>query len=750
MNIERILLSNYMPYAKATIVSRAIPSIDGLKPVQRRLLYTMYKMGLLNGDKAKSQRINGQTMALHPHGDGSIYETMIIMSEGNESMNLPYIESKGNFGKVYSKDLQPAAPRYTEAKLAKICTEMFDGIDEDAVDFVDNFDNTLKEPTLLPIKFPSILVNTSAGVAVGTSSNIPSFSLKNVCNATIGIIDGTIKTPAELAKVLVSPEFTTGGFIHTDDNMMTKLCDTGKGSFVISGQVEVYPNSIVITEIPYNTSVEDICDAIEKNIKEHKLNEVKNVRDEIGLNGLRLVVELKNNCNSREVLKKLCQLTPLRTKISFRTRIILNNRCQELGLLDVLNNWLEYRQQSILRVYQHRLDKDTAKEHLLSTWDNIKDHLTEVVQLISKNTDAAAKQLLMTNYKLDEEQAEYLLDMKIRSITKDRAEKALKDLEDTRNRIAYSKKVVSNLDERNSIIKNELTEIINKYAVEDRTHVAPVIDESKEAEVEAKISDETVTVVLTSGGFIRRLTNINDMAGTYSYGDETEIRRWSIKNNEHILVFDTFGVVHKILVDSIDSSRKELKDKLYIKAGLEKQEHIIWVDACGDYSKYFNLIYPNGRGIRVYYNKAEGKRAQYKGLYDEVQPGQFLITTEDKFFLITQKNKAAYCDITLLGTVSSRVAFKIARISNGDWIKRIQPYDQVPNIGLINLNKYNKDYTVSIGDDILWVDQNQIEESRKMREKILEQFNSSENNEENTETDETSENASTEELSAEE
>ena len=738
MEISKLLLTNYLPYAKSTILSRAIPSIDGLKPVQRRILYSMNNMGLLasGANNSKSVKIVGEVMGkYHPHGDSSIYEALVLMSTGYEGLNVPYIKSKGSFGRVYSRDLQYSAPRYTEAKLAKICNEMFDGINENAVEFKDNFDSTETEPTLLPVKFPNILVNSNSGVAVGTSSNIPSFSLKNVCKATQGIIDDSIQTPAELAKVLGAPEFTTGGFLHADEQSLEKLCATGKGSFVISGHVDVYANQIVIDEIPYCTTAEDIMDAIDEHMKNNELKGVKNVRDEIGLEGLKIVVEIKAGYNSREVLQELCRLTPLRAKVSFRTRLIVEDRCREMNLLEVLQTWVNFRQTCIQRVYQYRLDKDSNKEHLLATWEKIKHDISGVVQMISKNTDAVAKQNLMSTYGLDEIQAEYLLEMKIRSITTDRADKALKDLADIREKITYSKKVVSEDSERKSIITRELQEIIDKYAIDNKTILAPELAEDANKAPVIKISDELTTVVLTKEGYIKRITNTNDILRKYvaTNGDE-EVLRWTIKNNQHLLVFDRFGTVHKILVDDIDSGRGKLTDRLYEKAGLEKPEDLIWADACGDYNGYFNLIYPNGRGTRVYYDKASGNRSAYKAGYDEVKPGQYWITQENQFFMITGRMKAAYCDITRLGVISNRTAFKVARVSRGDWITKLLPYKNVPNPGLINLDKYNKDYTVSIGDDILWVDADSIEEAKRLRKELAEKYNN--NTEEDKESSE--------------
>lgn len=705
MNIQQLLLSNYLPYAKMTIISRAIPGIDGLKPVQRRLLDTMRKMGLQGDGMAKCQRINGQTMAIHPHGDSSIYEAMILMSSGHGALNVPYVKSKGNFGAHYSRDLKYAAPRYTEAKLADICKELFEGINENAVDFRDNFDGTEKEPVILPVKFPNILVNTNSGVAVGTSSNIPSFSLRNVCLATQGILNGTITTPEELAKTLGAPEFTTGGFLHADEASLVKLCKTGKGSFTISGHVDVYSNQIVVDEIPYCTTAEDITDAIEERMKNNELRGVKNVRDEIGYEGLRLVIEIKSGFNSREVLNELCRLTPLRSVVSFRTRVIVDDRCQELGLFELIEKWIEFRQNCIFRMYSYRVDKDTITQHQLETWDKIKHDIPGVVQMISKNTDAVAKQNLIKDYGLDDEQAEYLLEMRIRSITTDRAEKALKNLEEVTKRLEYEKLVISDEAERKNIIIKDLQDIIEKYGTDNKTVLAPKLDENANKKPEYIVSDEIVTVVLTKNGYIRRFTKDLIEKFVSNTGDE-EAYRWTMRNNQHLLVFDRFGSVHKLLVDDIDSSRGKLTDLVHEKSGLEKASDIIWIDACGDYTGYFNIVYPNGKGVRVNYDDAKpnGNRTVYKIGYAELEPKKYFITLENKFFLVTARNKASYCDIENLGIVTNRTAFKVARLSNNDYFTRLIPYKNLPNPDLIDLEKYNKDYTVSIGNDILWVD----------------------------------------------
>ena len=676
-----------------------------MKNVQRKVLYTMNRMSLIDGAKVKSHKITGQTMGLHPHGDSSIYEAMVLMTTGYEGMNVPFVEGKGSFGKKYSRDLQYAAARYTEAKLTPICKELFDGINENAVDFVDNFDASDKEPSLLPTKFPNIMVNNSTGVAVATSSNIPCFALKNVCTAVIGILDGTIKNFKDLSQVLGVPEFPTGGFLHASESSLEELCKTGKGTFTLSGGVEVYKDRIVITEIPYTTTAEDIMDQIEDALKEKKIHGIKDVRDEIGLEGLRLVIEVKSGYESRDVLTQLNRLTDLRTTISFRTKVIINDRCKTLNLMELLQEWIKFRANCIERAYTHKKEKLTVEENLEATWEKIKDHIKDVVLLISNNTEDEARVKLEKQFGLNEAQIDYLLELKLKQITTNRAETAIKKLVKTREELAYCTKVASDNKARYEIIIAEQKDIIAKYGKDKHTMQAPEIVESDKEE-EVKISDEIVTVILTRDGYLRRLSVFKDYDdGFVAKNGDTEIRRWVLRNNSHILVFDRFGTVHKILVDDIDASNKAtLTDKLIDLANIEKVSDIVWIDSCGDYSGYFNLIYPNGRGIRVNYASADGKRAQYKGLYDTVEPKGFCTTTANKFFLITARNKAAYCDITTLGMYSTRQAFKVARATGNDNFVRVLSADKVPNIENIDLDKYSRGYTVSIGNDKLWED----------------------------------------------
>lgn len=695
-------MDNYLPYAKGTIIGRAIPSIDGLKPVQRRLLYSMYKMGLLKGGLTKSTNAFAETMKLHPHGDMSIYETMVRMTEGNESLNVPYIESKGNFGKVYSKDMAYAAPRYTEVKLAKICEEIFDGIDENAVDFIDNFDNTTKEPTLLPVKFPTILVNPSSGIAVGTSSNIPSFSLKNVCKATIGILEGTIDSVEKLMDVLGVPEYTTGGFIHASKEDLIELGKTGKGTFTMSGHAVTYQNEIVITEIPYKTTVEGIVNSIEDLVKSEDLKEVSDVMDETGLKGLKITVKLKRGKDPYKVLNKLYRLTPLRLKISYNTRVILNNRCIDIGLYDLLKYWIEFRMEVVKRVYSFRKDKVGALINRLEAWEKIKDDIREVARLIADKKEIDVRGELKSKYSLSDEQVDYLMETKVRMFTVDNLNKRLEELDRLRKDYSYYIDVIEKDELKKEIIINELKEIRDKYGKDNLTSIAdPIKDEDLDIEEEI-IDDSEVIVVLTKSGYIKRLVTNRDINNFKVPVGEEELFRWKVRNNEDILVFTYDGDCYKIPVNSIDASKGGLKVKITSLINLQDASKIFFIDPARDYKDYINIVYPNGRGTRVYYSKVSGNRSKYKSLFKPSQPKKLWLTKEDKFFIITKKKKAAYADLTIMNMFHNRVAFKVARIMSNDEIVGIHPAKYVPNIKSIDLSRYMKGYCVSIKYDILW------------------------------------------------
>lgn len=722
MELSDILVHHYLPYAKTTISDRAIPKIDGLKPVQRRILHTMNELGLLKGDKTKSQNIVGSTMKYHPNGDSSIYDAMVLMTTGHDGLNCPLIESKGNFGKAFSSGIQTAAARYTEAKLAPICAEMFDGINENAIDMVPNYDSSRMEPAMLPVKFPSILINNTNGIAVGMSSYIPTFSLSGACNATIGRLKGTIKTDSDLADVIGAPEFTTGGAIHCNKKSLVKLLKTGKGSFLISGTVELYNNKIVIREVPYTTTIEQVVDKVNELVKLKQLQGVREAIDETGKEGLQATIFLKSGADPKATLRAILSMTPLRSSISFRTRVIINNRCETLSVMGLIDAWIKFREDCISRVFTYRLANETKRAHLLSLWDKIKHCVPAVAEMIAKNTIKKARELLISQYKLDEEQADYVLDLKIKSLTTDRARQALEEVAELKEQIKYSQSIINDQQARYRLIVDELTNIVNKYGSEPKTKMVAEIDLEAEKNIKPKVSEDTVHLIMTRQGYLRRITSLRGMSEKFvaANGDE-EIRRWSVKNNGFLIVYDRFGTVHKILVDSIDASNKNtMTDNVVTLAGLEKATDIVWIDATDTFHGFFHIIYQNGTGERVYYDAIKGSRKVYKSQFRPVEPGKFILTQEVKFFIITNRRKASYVDLTMLGMFSNRHAFKAARINGAnDYFTKIVPLRDVPNIDLIDLDKYSKPYCVSIGQDILYWEPGELEAMQEQRRQLL-------------------------------
>lgn len=714
------IVSQYgMEYAKGVILDRALPNIDGFKPSQRRVLYTMKKMGLTDGKKAKSSKIAGQVLTYHPHGDAAVYLTMVAMTDSTEVYNIPYVSGKGSFGKVYLRDLPCSKPRYTEAGLCPITKEVFEGMNEGASNMVPNFDSTEVEPELLPVKFPTLLVNPISGIAVGKSCNIPSFPLVNVCMATAGVAAGKITTPEELADVLVCPEYTTGGTIHTDKKLMVQLCKTGHAKFTISGTADVYGNRIEINEIPFTTTSEAIVDEIRELIQDKKLTEISKVHNGVGLNKFQIKVFVKRGYNTEDVLKKLYRMTSLRDKISYRVRIVYKNECiDDIGILELLNMWLEYRHECLVNQHKFKLQKINEKQHKLETWEKIKDHVEEVGAEIPKHSQKEVEDWLKSKFTLDDIQVDYLLSMQSRSITKDNMVKNLDELKSILAEKADINDVVDNKERRTKIIIEQQQEISKKYGKEPVSRIGELIVPEREA-VE-KISDETVVIKYTKNGMIKRLVGINPLMTFQCPLGDRVLRTINMKNNEYLLVFTTDGEMYKVLANDIDASRGDMRESLVDKLKLESASKILWVDGAGDYTGSFNLIYPNGKGEKVRYEKAAGKRMKYISMYEPVTPGQAWISQEDKFFVITSLRKASYVDISQMGIFTSSHVFRAIRIRGGERIIGVQPMSKVPNPHLIDIEKYNKPYTVLIKDDILW-DNSEQEKIKKEQERQIEE-----------------------------
>lgn len=705
MDLTSLVPSQYLPYAKATIVSRAIPSLDGMKPVNRRILYVMYNDGLWkpDADQVKSATIVGKVMKYHPNGDSSIYGALVTQASGREGMNIPFVKSKGNFGKIYSTTAY-AAPRYTEAKLTPAAEYLFDGIKENGAEMVKNFDNSLDEPKVLPTKFPNILCNPSDGIAVSTSSSIPPFNLKKVCEATKGIIKGEIETVEQLAPVIGIPDFTTGGYIHISNENLVKLLRDGRGSMTLSCALQLYRDKFVVDQLPYGVSIEEVRKSIIALVKEKTIQGVADVSDEMDIRGLKLTVSIKQGYDVRKVALELLRSTDLRKKLSFRIRVLINDRCEELGVLELLQEWIKFRKNTLDRIYTYRLSVQTKKEEMQSLWEKISNHIKDVVNTIANNTQDKAAELLMSKYGLTVEQAAYVLDLKLKQITTDQAQKALKQLAELRTEIAYSKKVLSDDNEKNAIIIKDLDEVATKFGKEPQTQQRDEINDEAEKNVSRHVvNDDIVTVVLTNTGYLKRLEGNSMYVDKYESrsGEDVEVQRWMVRNNEYMLIFDRNGTVHKVLVDDIDAGRGKPCDKVIDLAGIEKLEDVIYIDKSGDFTDSFFIVMTSGIAYSVKYSKISGKRSKYKSLYEPLAPNTYFITKCNKFFLFTNTGKAAFAKLDMANDFDKKT-WKIARCTSGEYFNKLLPYEKVFRINAINVGRYCNGYPVKVKDEIIF------------------------------------------------
>ncbi|NMD44316.1 MAG: topoisomerase IV, partial [Clostridiales bacterium] len=471
MPISVTLETNYMPYAMSVILSRAIPEIDGFKPSHRKLLYTMYKMGLLGGQKIKSANIVGQTMQLNPHGDASIYETMVRLSKGYEALNAPLVDSKGNFGKVYSRDMAYAAPRYTEAKLTEICREIFKDIDSDTVDFVPNYDNTKTEPTLLPTSYPNLLVSANTGIAVGMASNICGFNLKETCETAIALMNDP---DADIMQTLKAPDFPTGGEIIMEEQKMREIYETGRGSFKIRAkwQYEKKGNLIEIREIPYTTTIEAVMDKIAELMKAGKLKEISDVRDESDLKGLLITIDLKRGADPEALMQKLFRMTPLLDSFSCNFNILIAGTPQVLGVREILDEWTAWREECVKRRVYFELKRKRERLHLLMGLSKILLDIDKAIAIIRKTElEADVIPNLMTGFGIDETQAEFVAEIKLRNINREYILKKISEKEELISDIKSLEETLRSRAKIRRLIIKELEEVIKKYGSERKSSI---------------------------------------------------------------------------------------------------------------------------------------------------------------------------------------------------------------------------------------------------------------------------------------
>ncbi|MBM6977369.1 DNA gyrase/topoisomerase IV subunit A [Intestinimonas butyriciproducens] len=622
--ITQTLEINYMPYAMSVIVSRAIPEIDGFKPSHRKLLYTMYQMKLLGGNRTKSANVVGATMKLNPHGDAAIYDTMVRLSRGYGALLHPLVDSKGNFGKVYSRDMAWAAPRYTEVRLDPICAEFFRDIDQDAVDFVPNYDGSMDEPTLLPTTFPNVLVSSNMGIAVGMASNICGFNLAEVCDTTTAYL----KNPnCDLMATLKAPDFPTGGELLYDERELSAIYETGRGSFKVQARWRYVKeeNLIEIYEIPYSTTVEAIMDKVSELVKNGKVKEISDMRDETDLSGLKLTMDLKRGTDPDKLMARLFRMTPLRDSFSCNFNILIAGMPRVMGVRQILEEWTAWRMESIRRRTYFVLGKRREKLHLLQGLQKILLDIDRAIQIIRETEeDAEVVPNLMIGFGIDQVQAEYVADIKLRNINKEYILKRTRETEDLEKEIADLQDLVDSPGRIKKTIVAELAAVKKKYAVPRRTQL--LFDHAEEADEGGEdVPDYPVNVFLSREGYFKKITPQSlRMSGEQKYkeGDGAYLQ-WECTNRDELLVFTDRQQCYKTrMSDFEDAKASLLGDYLPTKLGFDEGESFLWACVPGDYSGQLLFFFENGKAARVELAgyQTQTRRKRLTGAYSDKSP----------------------------------------------------------------------------------------------------------------------------------
>ena len=618
--ISETLEINYMPYAMSVIVSRAIPEIDGFKPSHRKLLYTMYKMGLLTGGRTKSANIVGQTMRLNPHGDSAIYETMVRLARGNETLLHPFVDSKGNFGKVYSRDMAYAASRYTEAKLDNICTELFRDIDSDTVDMVDNYDATMKEPSLLPTTFPNVLVSANQGIAVGMASNICSFNLREVCDTAIALM----KNPDhDILETLPGPDFSTGAELLFDEAATWEVYSTGRGSFKLRAKwhYEKDGNLIEITEIPYTTATEVIMDKVAELIKAGKIKEITDMRDETDLGGLKLTIDLKRGVDPEKLMQKLFRMTPLQDSFPCNFNILIAGMPRVMGVGEILEEWTAWRMDCVKRRLFFQIGKREDRLHLLKGLERILLDIDKAIRII-RETELEAEVVpnLMIGFGIDEIQANYVAEIKLRNINKEYILKQTKAISQLEQEIADMRDTLNSAKKLKNVIIQELQEVSKKYGQPRKTEIIYQAVEAEPEEEEDNVPDYPVTVFVSREGYLKKITAQSlRMSGEQKFKEGDSLRfSQETTNRADVLVFtDQFQCYKSRLSEFEDGKASQLGDYLPQKLGMEPGEAVRSVVLTEDYGGFVLFFFENGKVAKVPLNAYETKtnRKKLTGAY---------------------------------------------------------------------------------------------------------------------------------------
>ena len=622
--ISETLELNYMPYAMSVIVSRAIPEIDGFKPSHRKLLYTMYKMGLLTGGRTKSANIVGQTMRLTPHGDAAIYETMVRLAKGNETLLHPFVDSKGNFGKVYSRDMAYAAARYTEAKLDPICAEVFKDIDSDTVDMVDNYDATMKEPALLPTTFPNVLVSANQGIAVGMASNICSFNLREVCDTAIALM----KNPDhDILETLPGPDFSTGGELLFDEAATREIYSTGRGSFKLRAKWRYVKdgNLIEITEIPYTTATEVIMDKVAELIKAGKIKEIADMRDETDLGGLKLTIDLKRGVDPEKLMQKLFRLTPLQDSFPCNFNILIAGMPRVMGVGEILDEWTAWRTDCVKRRIFFQIQKKEDRLHLLKGLERILLDIDKAIAII-RETELENEVVpnLMIGFGIDEIQANYVAEIKLRNINKEYILKQTRAIDDLEGEIADLRDTLNSPRKLKNVIIKELQAVADKFGQPRRTEILYDAQETAPEE-EDDVPDYGVTVFVSKEGYLKKMTAQSlRMSGEQKFkeGDSLSFSRETTNKAEFLVFTDRYQCYKSRLSDFDDGKASQLGDYLPQKLGFEAGENLVALVFCGDYKGFILFFFENGKAAKVPLSAYETKtnRKKLTGAYSDKSP----------------------------------------------------------------------------------------------------------------------------------
>jgi len=623
--ISETLELNYMPYAMSVIVSRAIPEIDGFKPSHRKLLYTMYKMGLLKGKRTKSANIVGQTMKLNPHGDAAIYETMVRLARDNETLLHPLVDSKGNFGKVYSRDTAYAASRYTEAKLEPICAELFGDIDYDTVEMVDNYDATMKEPKLLPTSFPNVLVAPNQGIAVGMASNICSFNLKEICDTTIALM----KNPYhDVLETLPGPDFSTGAQLLFDEATTREIYSTGRGSFKLRAKWRYQKdgNLIEIFEIPYSTTTEVIMDKVADLIKAGKIKEISDMRDETDLNGLKLTIDLKRGVDPEKLMQKLFRLTPMQDSFPCNFNILIADMPRVMGVGEILTEWTAWRTQCVKNRLYFQISKKKERLHLLKGLERILLDIDKAISII-RETELESEVIpnLMIGFGIDEIQANYVAEIKLRNINKEYILRQTKAISELEKEIAELQDTLDSAKKLKNVIIKELEDVSKTYGQPRKTEIIYETAQIEPEEEEEAVPDYPVTLFISKEGYMKKITAQSlRMSGEQKFkeGDSLDFSRETTNRAELLVFSDKFQCYKTKLSDFEDGKASQLGDYLPQKLGFDPEEKVLQVILPGDYKGFVLFFFENGKAAKVPLSAYETKtnRRKLTGAYSDKSP----------------------------------------------------------------------------------------------------------------------------------